>query len=45
MTLWGFTDKHSWVDGFFGADDPLLFDDLYRKKPAYYGMRDALLAQ
>ncbi len=45
VTLWGFTDKHSWVDGFFGTDDPLLFDELYRKKPAYYGMRDALRSE
>jgi GH35 family endo-1,4-beta-xylanase len=45
VTLWGFTDKHSWVDSFFGLDDPLPFDELYRKKPAYYGMRAALLGQ
>ena len=42
ITLWGFTDAHSWVDGFFGADDPLPFDEQYRRKPAYYGIRDAL---
>ena len=23
VTLWGFTDKHSWIDAQFGADDPL----------------------
>jgi GH35 family endo-1,4-beta-xylanase len=44
VTLWGFTDKYSWIDSFFGPDDPLIFDELYRKKPAYYGMREALLA-
>jgi endo-1,4-beta-xylanase len=45
ITLWGFTDKHSWIDGFYGADDPLIFDDAYQKKPAFFGMRDALLGR
>ena len=43
VTFWGFTDAHSWIDGQFGADDPLLFDDQYGAKPAYYGVFDALL--
>ena len=43
ITFWGFTDAHSWIDGQFGADDPLLFDDQYGAKPAYYGVLDALL--
>jgi endo-1,4-beta-xylanase len=46
ITFWGFTDAHSWIDAQFGADgadDPLLFDDQYRAKPAYYGVLDALL--
>lgn len=43
VTFWGFTDAHSWIDGQFGADDPLLFDDQYGAKPAYYGVLDALL--
>jgi GH35 family endo-1,4-beta-xylanase len=42
ITFWGFTDAHSWIDQFFGADDPLLFDELYRAKPAYFGVQDAL---
>ena len=42
MTFWGFTDAHSWIDSFFGADDPLLFDESYRAKPAYHGVMDAL---
>lgn len=42
VTFWGFTDRHSWIDSFFGADDPLLFDDSYRAKPAYFGTLDAL---
>jgi endo-1,4-beta-xylanase len=43
VTFWGFTDAHSWIDGQFGADDPVLFDDQYGAKPAYYGVLDALL--
>jgi endo-1,4-beta-xylanase len=45
VTLWGFTDAHSWVDGFFGADDPLLFDEQYRAKPAFFGVEDAYLGR
>lgn len=43
ITTWGFTDKHSWVDLTFGADDPLLFDEQYQKKPAYYGYIDGFV--
>ena len=43
ITFWGFTDAHSWIDAQFGADDPLLFDDQYGAKPAYFGVLDALL--
>ncbi len=43
ITTWGFTDKYSWIDSTFGADDPLLFDDNYQKKPAYYGFVDGFL--
>jgi endo-1,4-beta-xylanase len=43
VTFWGFTDAHSWVDAAFGADDPLLFDEQYRAKPAFFGVEDALL--
>jgi endo-1,4-beta-xylanase len=42
VTFWGFTDAHSWIDGQFGADDPLIFDEQYAVKPAYYGVLDAL---
>lgn len=45
VTLWGFTDAHSWVDGFFGPDDPLPFDEAYRRKPAFYGIRDAFAGE
>lgn len=43
ITTWGFTDAHSWVDSTFGADDPLLFDDTYQRKPAYFGYVDGFL--
>jgi GH35 family endo-1,4-beta-xylanase len=43
ITTWGFTDAHSWVDSTFGADDPLLFDEAYQKKPAYFGYVDGWL--
>lgn len=43
VTFWGFTDAHSWIDSFFGADDPLLFDEAYAPKPAFYGVLDAFL--
>jgi endo-1,4-beta-xylanase len=42
ITFWGFTDRYSWIDQFYGPDDPLLFDEAYRAKPAYFGVRDAL---
>jgi endo-1,4-beta-xylanase len=45
VTFWGFTDAHSWIDSFFGADDPLLFDEQYRAKPAFFGVEDALLGR
>jgi endo-1,4-beta-xylanase len=40
---WGFTDKHSWIPGFFpGMGWALPFDDTYQKKPAYTSISDAL---
>jgi len=45
VTFWGFTDAHSWIDEEFGADDPLLFDQGYNPKPAYWGVMDALLGE
>jgi endo-1,4-beta-xylanase len=38
MTVWGVSDKYSWIPGVFpGEGSGLLFDDDYKKKPAYYG--------
>lgn len=38
VTLWGFTDAHSWR----AAAEPLIFDALYRPKPAYEALLRAL---
>lgn len=40
--LWGFTDRHTWVTHFYYDDEPLIFDEEYERKEAYYGLRDAL---
>lgn len=40
--LWGFTDRHTWVTHFYYDDEPLVFDEEYRRKEAFYGMREAL---
>jgi len=45
ITLWGFTDRHTWIDGFFGPGlAPLPLDEDYERKPAYFGLRDGLLS-
>ena len=38
LILWGITDNNSWRRGQY----PLLFNDNYGKKPAYYGFLDAI---
>ena len=43
FTLWGFTDKYSWVPGFFtgqGSATPL--DENFQPKPAYRGLQQVL---
>lgn len=36
IQTWGFTDKYSWIPGFFkGFGWALPFDDKYAKKPAF----------
>ncbi len=43
VTTWGFTDKHSWVPGWFsGQGAALPFDENYRPKPAYDAILKAL---
>lgn len=34
LTVWGVSDAWSWIDAFYGADDPLPFDDDGRPKAA-----------
>ena len=44
VSLWGFTDKYSWIEAESGmADDPLIFDRQYAPKPAYQGALEGLL--
>lgn len=43
LQVWGIPDKYSWVpDVFPGTGAPLLFDDNYNAKPAYYAVQAAL---
>ena len=43
ITIWNVTDKDSWLRSFYKRKDwPVLFDDDYAKKPAYYSFKDAL---
>ncbi len=43
VQTWGFTDKYSWIDSFYGPDDPLQFDESYQKKPAFYAIIDGFV--
>lgn len=44
IVTWGFTDRHSWVPGFFlGEGAALPFDEVYAPKPAYEAIRESLL--
>jgi endo-1,4-beta-xylanase len=43
FTLWGFTDKYSWVPGFFeGEGAANLLDENFAAKPAYREMQAVL---
>ncbi|GIH76004.1 endo-1,4-beta-xylanase [Planobispora longispora] len=43
ITIWGFTDKYSWVpDTFSGQGAALIYDENYGRKPAYTAVHDAL---
>jgi endo-1,4-beta-xylanase len=45
VTTWGISDAFTWIEGLFGVDGaPLPFDEHFAPKPAYVGMRDAMLA-
>jgi endo-1,4-beta-xylanase len=46
VTLWGVTDKYSWLNGrSCAAAHGLVFDDNYAKKAAYTGLTNALLGK
>jgi len=45
ILFWGFTDAWSWIDTWYGEDDPLLFDESYAPKPAFHAVRAALLEE
>ncbi|MEV0592391.1 endo-1,4-beta-xylanase [Nonomuraea cavernae] len=43
VTIWGFTDKYSWVpETFPGQGAALIYDESYQRKPAYTAVHDAL---
>ncbi|MBE9107844.1 endo-1,4-beta-xylanase [Nodosilinea sp. LEGE 07298] len=43
FVTWGFSDRYSWVPGYFdGWGEALIFDRDYRAKPAYHSLLDAL---
>jgi endo-1,4-beta-xylanase len=43
FTVWGLTDRHSWIPGYTGRPDmPLLFDELGQPKPAYEAVVETL---
>jgi endo-1,4-beta-xylanase len=43
VTVWGVTDKYSWVPGFFpGEGAALPIDENYAKKPAYFSTLETL---
>ena len=42
--LWGFTDRHTWVHSFYYDDEPLILDEDFDRKEAYYGFREALMS-
>ena len=43
LLMWGFTDKYSWIPGFFqGYGSGLIFDEAYRPKLAYGALAEAL---
>jgi endo-1,4-beta-xylanase len=50
VSTWGLSDDRTWLNGFRPRSDgapqrPLLFDRAVRRKPAWHGVRDALLRE
>ncbi|KAM0535820.1 hypothetical protein ACHAO7_012332, partial [Fusarium culmorum] len=45
VTVWGITDKYSWIPGVFeGTGEALLYTDEYEKKPAWTSVSSLLAA-
>jgi endo-1,4-beta-xylanase len=43
ITLWDFTDRDTWIRGFFYMKDwPSIYDDNLQPKPAYFGFLEGL---
>jgi len=43
VVLWGFTDAHSWIPGWYrGFGDALIYDKTYQTKPSYTAVNHAL---
>jgi len=45
ITFWGYTDRYSWIDSWFGEDDPLLYDEELLPKAAREAVHEALLGE
>ncbi len=46
ITFWDFTDRDSWINGFFNLNDwPTLYDENLEPKPAYFGFLEGLKAE
>lgn len=43
ITVWGLTDDSSWMRVVYGDEWPLLFNGDYTVKPAFHGVREALI--
>ena len=41
-TMWGFTDRYAWYEREEGAEAPLVFDDAYGAKPAFWAVQQRL---
>ena len=44
ITLWGFSDRYTWIRSYFKSLDwPCIYDDMLRKKQAYSSFREGLI--